>query len=123
VTKAPWVLPVLLLSFTTAALGQTHVISGRVTAAVSGEPLSGVTVAVVGTNALALTQSDGHFNIGAPPGDVHLLFRKIGYQHQDVPVAAGQDSVVVTMSLDLFVLDAVVVTGQATSVSRQNATT
>lgn len=123
VTKAPWVLPVLLFSFTTAALGQTRVLSGRVTASVSGDPLPGVTVAVVGTQSLALTQSDGRFSIGAPPGDVHLLFRKIGYQHKDVPVAAGQDSVSVTMDIDVFVLDAVVVTGQATSVERRNATT
>ena len=122
-TKAPWVLPVLLFSFTTAALGQTRVITGRVTASVSGEPLPGVTVAVVGTQSLALTQTDGHFSIGAPPGDVHLLFRKIGYQHRDVPVTAGQDSVTVTMELDVFVLDALVVTGQATSIARQNATT
>src|SRR6185437_10771452 len=123
VTKASWVLPVLLFSFTTAALGQTRVISGRVTASVTGEPLPGVTVAVVGTQSLALTQTDGRFSIGAPPGDVHLLFRKIGYQHRDVPVTAVQDSVTVTMELDVFVLDAVVVNGQATSVERRNATT
>src|SRR5690348_18506395 len=83
VTKAPWVLPVLLFSFTAAALGQTRVISGRVTASVSGDRLPGVTVAVVGTQSLALTQSDGRFSIGAPPGDVHLLFRKVGYQHRE----------------------------------------
>ena len=123
VTKASWVLPVLLFSFTTAALGQTRVITGRVTASVTGEPLPGVTVAVVGTQSLALTQTDGRFSIGAPPGDVHLLFRKIGYQHRDVPVTAVQDSVTVTMELDVFVLDAVVVNGQATSVERRNATT
>ena len=122
-TKAPWVLPVLLFSFTTAAIGQTHVISGRVTASVSGEPLTGVTVGVVGTNTLALTRDDGRFNIAAPPGDVHLLFRKIGYQHKDVAVTGGQDSVAVTMDLDVFVLDAVVVNGQATGVERRNATT
>ncbi|HYK11608.1 MAG TPA: SusC/RagA family TonB-linked outer membrane protein [Gemmatimonadales bacterium] len=122
-TKALWVLPVLFLSFAPAAIGQTHVISGRVTASVSGEPLTGVTVAVVGTSTVALTHDDGRFSIGAPPGDVHLLFRKIGYQHKDVPVAAGQDSVSVTMELDVFVLDAVVVNGQATGVERRNATT
>jgi TonB-linked SusC/RagA family outer membrane protein len=121
VTKAPWVLPALLFSLATAASGQTRVITGRVTAALSGEPLTGVSVAVVGTNMLALTRDDGRFSIGAPPGDAHLLLRKIGYKHRDVMVPAGQDSVAVTLELDVFVLDAVVVTGQATSVERRNA--
>ncbi|HWZ29132.1 MAG TPA: SusC/RagA family TonB-linked outer membrane protein, partial [Gemmatimonadales bacterium] len=120
-TKAPWVLPALLFSLATAASGQTRVITGRVTAALSGEPLTGVSVAVVGTNMLALTRDDGRFSIGAPPGDAHLLLRKIGYKHRDVMVPAGQDSVAVTLELDVFVLDAVVVTGQATSVERRNA--
>jgi TonB-linked SusC/RagA family outer membrane protein len=123
VTKATRILPALLFTLTTAISGQTRVITGRVSDAVSGGPLAGVTIAVVGTNALALTQSDGHFSIGVPPGDDRLLFRKIGYKHQEIPVPAGQDSVSVSLALDVFVLDAVVVTGQATSVARQNATT
>lgn len=122
-TKAPRVLLALLFTLTAAVSGQTRVITGRVTDARRGDPLVGVTIAVVGTNTLALTRDDGRFSIGAPPGDIHLLFRKIGYKHEDVPVAAGQDSVAVTMDLDLFTLDAVVVTGQATGVERRNATT
>lgn len=122
-TKAPRVLLALLLTLTAAVSGQTRVITGRVTDAVKGDPLAGVTVAVVGTNTLALTHEDGRFSIGAPPVDVHLLFRRIGYKHQDVLVAAGQDSVAVKLDLDVFTLDALVVTGQATNVARQNVTT
>jgi len=50
-----------------------------------------------------------------------LLFRRIGYKRQEVPVAADQASADVTMQQDVFNLDAVVVTGQQTSIERRNS--
>jgi hypothetical protein len=58
-----------------------------------GEPISGVTVTVVGTSLTATTGSDGTFNIAdVPPDTYDLTFSKEGYETQtveDVVVTEG----------------------------------
>ncbi len=100
---------------------QQRQISGRVTTAVTGEPVVGANVAVVGTAFAALTQDDGRFTIAAPAGDVRLVFRRIGYKRREVAVPASQNTADVTLEQDVFNLEAVVVTGQQTAIERRNA--
>ena len=49
--------------------------------------------------------------------------RAIGFQRKEVPVPATVSSVTIVLQEDPFKLEAVVVTGQATTLERRNATT
>ncbi len=102
------------------AQAQTRVVSGRVTDAISSEPVVGAEVLVPGTTIRTFVQDDGTYNIGVPAGNVVLLFRRIGYKKQQVNVTAGQSSLDVRLERDILQLEEVVVTGQATSVERRN---
>src|SRR5205814_10654839 len=73
--------------------------------------------------AVAQSAADGTFRIRVGPGDVRLLVRAIGYQKKEVTVKAGESNAVVTLAEDPFKLEAVVVTGQSTTLERRNATT
>src|SRR5438270_11697632 len=70
------------------------VISGRVTAQGTGEPLVGVTVTVVGTRLGAATSDDGRYTIANVPDGSHVIYaRRIGFAQdsQSVVVATGQN--------------------------------
>jgi len=111
----------LALSFGAAsATAQQRQITGRVTAATTGEAIVGASVAVVGTAIVAATGNDGRFTVAAPEGDVTLVVRRIGFKRKSVPVPAEQSSVEVALELDVFNLEAVVVTGLATGVEQRN---
>jgi len=95
-------------------------ISGRVTSSVTGAAVVGASVSVVGTRITAATGDNGEFTLSAPDGAVTLLIRGIGFKRSTVQVAADQNTVDVRLEPDVFNLEAVVVTGQATGVARRN---
>ncbi|WP_275829842.1 SusC/RagA family TonB-linked outer membrane protein [Roseisolibacter sp. H3M3-2] len=97
-------------------------VTGRVTAS-TGEPLSAVTVQVVGTTAGALTNEQGQFTVVVPQAGGTLRFRRIGYQQREVALTAGQAEVNVALTRDVLQLEQVVITGQTTTLSTRNATT
>ena len=97
-------------------------VTGQVTAT-TGEPLSAVTVQVVGTTAGALTNEQGRFSVVVPANATTLRFRRIGYSQRQVALAAGQAEVNVRLERDVLQLEQVVVTGQTTTTERRNATT
>lgn len=99
---------------------QQRSISGRVSNAVNDEPVAGATVSVVGTLISAVTDGRGEFSLSAPDGPVTLAVRAIGYKRRTVPVAGDQSTVAVRLEQDIFNLEAVVVTGQATGVEQRN---
>ena len=103
------------------ALAQQRQITGRVTTALTGEPVAGAAVSVLGTAAAVVTKEDGQFSLQAPPGDVTLVVRRIGYKHRTVPVPAAQGSVDIALEQDVFNLEAVVVSGQVTGIEKRNA--
>ena len=103
------------------ASGQERQISGRVTSATNGEPIAGVNVSVTGAAFAAVTNADGRYTIAAPSGAATLVFRRIAFKRREVSVPAGQNAADVTLEADVFNLEAVVVTGQATGVERRNA--
>lgn len=96
-------------------------ISGRVTSALTGDPVLGASVSVVGTSIIAVTSDRGEFSLSAPDGAVTLLIRGIGYKRRTVNVPADQNTVDVRLEPDVFNLEAVVVTGQATGVEKRYA--
>ena len=94
-------------------------ITGRVTAE-GGEPLLGASVQVVGTPLGAHTNQRGEYALNAPAGALSLRFRRLGYRGTVVAVTPDRNEVNVTLERDVLQLEEQVITGEATSVARQN---
>jgi len=112
----------LLVSVTTAAAASAQRrVTGRVTET-SGVPVPNATVSVQGTTLGAITNQDGRYAINnVPAGQQVLVARRIGYRRATQLLGAGIDVADIRLDQDLLQLETVVVTGQATSVSSQNA--
>jgi TonB-linked SusC/RagA family outer membrane protein len=111
----------LALSFAVGTVAaQQRPIEGKVVSATAAAPIAGASVTVVGTPIGAVTNDRGEFSLSAPPGAVTLLVRGVGYRSRRVPVAADASSATVSLEPDVFNLEAVVVTGQATGVEQRN---
>ncbi len=89
------------------ALAQTRV-TGVVTSSEDGQPVTGVSVKVVGTNIGALTNVDGVFTITVPSSNSRLQFTYIGMQAKTLKATANMR---VVLDPDNKVLGEVVVTG------------
>src|SRR5204863_2926338 len=98
-------------------------VTGKVTRALGETPVLGATIVEMGGKGVAQSGADGNFTINVGTGDVRLLVRAIGYQRKEVAVPASQNSVTIALDEDPFKLEAVVVTGQASTIERRNATT
>jgi len=104
-----------------AVSAQQRQITGRVTSATTNEPIAGVNVSITGTAFGAVTNAEGRYAIPAPTGPVTLVFRRIAFKRREVRVPADQNTADAALEPDVFNLEAVVVTGQATGVERRNA--
>ena len=102
------------------AAAQVRQITGRVTNAQTEQGLSEATIAVLGTQIVAQADNDGRFTLNAPDGDANLMIRSIGYKRQQVTVPAGQETLNVALEPDVFKLEEIVITGQATGVEQRN---
>ena len=112
---------IVLLLCVFPAAAQTRTVTGTVTDAQTGEPVEAARVTVRGTQIGANTAANGTFTLGnVPAGAVTLNIRRIGYQPVLVSVAEGMASIRATLTRDLLRLSEVVVTGQATTIARQN---
>jgi TonB-linked SusC/RagA family outer membrane protein len=83
--------------FAPALHAQTGTVAGTVVDEQTQQPLADVQVAVVGTQARAVTRADGRFSIpGVPAGSRTVRATRIGYAAADraVTVAAGQTATV-----------------------------
>lgn len=85
-----------------------------------GQPLEAVLVTVVSTGTQSLTNRDGRFTVSSPAGEVLLRFESFGFRTVTTSVSAGSTGIRVTMNEDALNLEGLVITGQATSVSRRN---
>lgn len=89
---------VVLLALSNAVSAQTS-ISGKVTDAISAEPLAGVNIVVKGTVMGTITDSQGNFALkatGAPP--LTLIFSFVGYKTQEVAIT---DATTTTLDIKL----------------------
>jgi TonB-linked SusC/RagA family outer membrane protein len=105
------------------ATAQEREVTGTVTRESGGQPIPEATVSVVGGRAVAKTNAQGRFTLSAPPGDVRLAVRAIGYQRAEAVLPAATSSVDVQLKEDIFKLDELVVSGQQTGIERKNAAT
>ena len=102
------------------AEAQQRVIAGTVTDATTGQRLVGAAVSLTGTSRGALSGEGGVFSLTAGVGEVTLSISYLGYRTETVTVAAGTNSIAVELQVDVLNLNEIVVTGQATGVSRRN---
>ena len=101
----------LLLALPLAGWAQSRTITGTVLSEDNG-PLISAGVVVKGTNAGALTDQEGKFNVTASPSDT-LVFAYLGYESQEVAVGE-QTNIEVTLIPREQSLDEVVVVGYGT---------
>ena len=99
---------------------QQRAIAGKVTGSLDGKAIAGASVAVVGTARLAATNGSGEYTVLAPAGPVTLSVRAVGYKRKVLNVSGEQTTADVVLEADIFNLDAIVVTGQATGVEQRN---
>lgn len=99
---------------------QVRQVTGRVTNAQTGQGLPDASISVSGTRIVAQSGTDGNYVVNAPDGDLNLVVRAIGFKRQDVAVPAGQSTADAALEPDVFKLQEIVITGQATGVQRQN---
>lgn len=120
-TKRSWLLTLacVLSLWTLPAAAQQRQISGTVTAE-GGEPLAGARVAITGTGLGVSTGASGRYEISVPAGEARLTVTRIGYVTREVTVPAGQSTFNVQLQTAAVSLEAMVVTGQATTVARRN---
>ena len=102
------------------ASAQTRIITGNVTDSITAEGVTSGQVSVQGAVIAVGIKGDGTFSITVPDRAVVLLVRSIGYKSKALNVGPTDNSVRIRLAKDLFQLENVVVTGQATAVERQN---
>ncbi|ASZ11746.1 SusC/RagA family TonB-linked outer membrane protein [Chitinophaga pendula] len=101
------------------ALYAQQSLTGKVTDAVSGKGLPGVTIRVPNTSKGTITDVNGQFNLATPAGTSQLILTFTGYKTKTVAVG-NSNTLNITMEEDYAKLDEVVVTGLATTVKRSN---
>lgn len=117
---AACVLSALTLSVGTL-LAQTRTITGQVLEEDTRAPITAAQLQVQGTNIGTLSRDDGRFTIvGAPAGDLILVVRRLGYPMTRLSVEGSRNTLEIVLKKDVLNLDQVVVTGQATGISRRN---
>lgn len=98
----------LLLGCAGLSLAQSQIVKGKVTDAVSGDPLLMVNVQLKGTSTGTRTDASGNFSLNVPSNKGELIFTYLGYTA--VTVAVG-DNLMVKLEKDNKQLDEVVVIG------------
>jgi TonB-linked SusC/RagA family outer membrane protein len=101
---------------------QSRQVTGTVTRS-SGAPIAEATIGLVGTTSGTRSSADGRFTISVPAGPARLAVRAIGFVRREVALTADQATVTVALTDDIFKLDEVVITGQATTIEKRSATT
>jgi TonB-linked SusC/RagA family outer membrane protein len=102
---------------------QRREITGKVTQAGTGTPVTEATVSIVGAQQGVRTNERGEYRLPAPAGEIQVLARAIGFKRLTVKVEAGSNTANFTLDKDVLQLEGVTVTGQATTVDRRNAST
>ncbi|TDS13964.1 SusC/RagA family TonB-linked outer membrane protein [Sphingobacterium paludis] len=103
----------VLTSLLGVSFAQNREVTGKVTSAKDGTPISGVSITVAGTSSATQTGPDGQYSISAPPRGT-LSFSYIGYIAQRIAIAE-QTVVNVELVDDQASLEEVLVTGYGTT--------
>jgi TonB-linked SusC/RagA family outer membrane protein len=122
VIRIPWLAIAGIVCLPATVFAQQHRLTGAVRVEGSAEPITGAIVSVINGTAASQTDDQGRFAIVIPGGPQRLRIRALGYGARDVTAPAA-DTLTVFLSRTALTLDQVVVTGQATVISKRNAIT
>ncbi len=114
INRCVLLLLVLISLSGTVAAAKAGRLTGRVTDAVSGQPLPGANVVLVNSVLGASTDDDGRFVIdNVPPGNWKIRVAFIGYTAQERVIAVGEGPLSVDFALkpSAILFDQVVITG------------
>jgi TonB-linked SusC/RagA family outer membrane protein len=101
----------------------TREVTGRVTQAGTGAPIPDISVGVIGQLVGTRTNDQGEYTLRVPAaGDVSLATRAIGYKRAIRRVAPTESRADFALERDVLQLEAVTVTGQATTMESRHAT-
>ena len=104
-------------------LAQAREITGKVTQAGTGTPVTEATIGILGAQLGVRTNERGEYRLKVPAGDIQILARAIGYKRQTRLVPSSQSTADFQLEKDVLQLEGVTVTGQATTVDKRNAST
>src|ERR1700712_3179788 len=113
--KLLFLLGIIMLIFVNRGLAQTGTITGKVTDAKDGSPLSGVTVRVKGGGTF-VTSFDGSFTIKNAKPEVSVDYTYIGYTSKTIKAKPG-DILKIDLETDAKSLSEIVVTGVGVATS------
>lgn len=107
----------LLLSlFLSVSAFAQNAVTGKITDAQTGSPLSGVSVTVEGEKRGVISDADGNFTINLPATNKTLVFSSIGYSEQKITVTSSTIEVKLTQVSKS--LNEVVVIGYGTTTKK-----
>lgn len=112
----------LALFLSAGAYAQTATVSGQVTDGSTGEPLPGANVVIQDLNKGAATDIDGNYTIKAvKPGTYTIIVSYLGYKQssQEMELAAGMNTLNVSLEPDFIGFDEIVVTGAGVATSKK----
>ena len=112
-------LSVILTIFSSIALAQSQIITGKVTSTTEPEGLPGVNVVVKGTSQGVITDMEGKFSLEVEPAGI-LIFSFVGYKSQEIPVGT-QTVINVILEEEAKELSEIVVMGYS-SVEKRDIT-
>src|SRR6476646_1828833 len=116
-----WLVASLVVCCAATVQAQSRTVQGSVHDADTGEPLVGAQVTIKGNPTVGtLARDDGNFSLTLPSQDVVILVKRLGYPQKEVAVSSGMTTVTIVMRKDVLKLDQIVVTRQASGISRRN---
>src|ERR1035437_5183427 len=120
-----WTTAMALLTMATPVLllaQRGREITGKVTDSSSMSIIEAL-ISVLGDQQGVRTNERGEYRLRVPAGEVTILARAIGYTRRPAQIAAGQTTQNFVLAKDVLQLEGVTVTGEATTISKQNAAT
>ena len=109
----------IIFAFLSAfSVAQTHIVSGTITDAGSGEPIIGATVLVVSTGNGTITDVEGKYQVETSTSEEKLKISYVGYQALTIDIA-GRTSIDVVLTIESNQLDEVVVVGYGRQKKRE----
>ena len=111
-------IPLLFIASMSNVFSQ-QMITGAVVDSLTGEPLVGATVLVVGTTTGTFTDDEGKFSLNLPENAGELRFSYVGFRTQILPIGSTS-SFSITLTPDSW-LDEVMVIGYGT-IKKEDAT-
>ncbi len=103
----------LLLALPLSSLAQNKTITGKITDASNGNPVTGVSITVKGTSGGTSANNDGSFSITVPAATTVLVFSAIGYESREERLT-GTNTLNISLKPSTTNLNEVIVIGYGT---------